>query len=126
MDTRPIERRQQRRAEVEGRVELRGLEAGQVTGKPLIGRADNVSLAGVYAKVPAPFPWEPGTLLACSVNFPQETARQFPFSRLTGRGRVVRVFDAPGKRATDSQDDEVGVAISFTSDITALGTIGGY
>ena len=126
MDTRPIERRQQRRAEVEGRVELRGLQAGQLTGDPLVGRADNVSLAGVYAKIPAPFPWEPGTLVSCSVNFPSGATRLFPFSRLAGRGRIVRVFDEQGRRAGDATSVEVGVAISFTSARTAWGTIGGY
>ena len=118
-----VEQRSHRRAEVEGRVELRGLEAGS---KPLVGRADNASLAGVYAKVPAPFPWQPGALVSCTVNFPPEATRLFPFSRLAGRGRVVRVFEQQGKRSADTKEGEVGVAIAFTSDVTALGTIGGY
>lgn len=125
-----VERRQQRRAELQGRVEIRGLDAAASSAEPLIGRTDNVSLAGVYAKVPVPFPWAEGSVVSCSVTLPREATRQFPFTRLSGTGRVVRVFPArevaAGRTEATSQSAEVGVAIAFSSGVTALGTIGGY
>ena len=137
MESQVIERRQHRRADVEGRVELRSLEASGQAAAPVVGQADNVSLAGVYVRIPSPVPWRAGTAVTCTVNVPQDATKQFPFARLVATGRIVRVFPpkAPsGKSASSTAREEekgadpadVGVAIAFTSDVTALGTIGGY
>ena len=140
MEAPVLEKRQHRRADVEGRVELRsfGVSSGQ-SATPVVGRADNVSLAGVYVRVPSPFPWLAGTAVSCAVNIPQDATKQFPFARLVATGRIVRVFppkSPSGKSSASSSSREegkdagstadVGVAIAFTSDVTALGTIGGY
>jgi c-di-GMP-binding flagellar brake protein YcgR len=143
MDSEVIDRRQQRRADLRAQVVIRNLEDAQADQQPFIGRVRNVSLSGVYAFVPAAFSVPPGSSVAISVSIPQESTRQFPFVRLLGKGWVVRI-DKPdaksSRRRTESQvretahnplnlqdilgGDEVGVAIAFSRNVTALGAVG--
>ncbi len=143
MDAEVIERRQQRRAELKAQVVIRNLDEAQTDQQPVIGRVRNVSLSGVYAFVPATFSAPPGAPIAISVSIPQESTRQFPFVRLLGKGWVVRI-DKPdaktSRRKTEAQaresahnplslhdilgGDEVGVAIAFSRNVTALGAVG--
>ena len=125
MAARVIERRQHRRVGLEVQVELRTTDPAGVKSPPLAGRARNVSLAGFYAIMPAPFPLEPGTPVYCSVNIPEESRRQFPFMRLLGKGYVVRILPHQPDEESDGHP-EVGVAVSFAGDVTALGAMGGH
>ena len=142
MDVDVIERRQQRRADLRAQIVIKILD-GQGEDHPVIGRVKNVSLSGAYAYVPTPFNFPSGTALTFSVSIPQESARQFPFVRLLGKGWIVRV-DQPqqddikkrkpvhkekefGSGLTQEilgSGEDVGVAIGFTRDVTALGSIG--
>ena len=83
-----IERRQHRRADLKVPVEIRTLDVkGTPSQAPLItGRTHNVSLAGISAIVPASASLGLGTLVSCSVNVPPSAAKQFPFTRLLGKG----------------------------------------
>jgi hypothetical protein len=103
-------------------VEIRSLESPESVSALFTGRASNVSLAGVYALVPASFPLQAGAPVSCSVSIPQPNAKQFPFARVLGKGWIVRVRRS-GQETADEQA-EVEVAIAFTGDVTALGTIG--
>ena len=117
-----IERRQHRRVDLPVQVEIRTIDPqGLPSTTPLTGHARNVSLAGVYAMVPGPVVLEPGTVVSCSVNVPLSVAKQFPFSRLLGKGWVVRTH--PAEKEDVNGQPEVGVAIAFTGNITALGTV---
>ncbi len=121
-----IERRRFRRAELDVPVAIRAKNAKAATADPIIGRAKDVSLAGVYCRVKAPCSLAQGDLVTCSVTIPSEQGRWFPFSRLAGKGSIVRLEPIPqGRRAGDNQTEDafVGVAIAFAPDVTALGTI---
>ncbi len=143
MDAEVLERRQQRRAELRAQVVIRGLAEAEPNQQPVIGKVRNVSLSGVYAFVPATFSAPPGSPVAVSVSIPQESTRQFPFVRLLGKGWVVRI-DKPDNRSHRRQTqaqareaahnplnlqeilggEEVGVAIAFSRNVTALGAVG--
>lgn len=86
----------------------------------------NASLAGVYCYVKDGYSLKPGDQVVCSLAIPAEQLRLFPFTRLLGKGRVVRVEPIPtGRRAGESPSDQklFGAAIAFAPDITALGTL---
>lgn len=76
----------------------------------------NVSLAGVYFETDAARGYQVNDLVVTSISIPEAHTRGFPFTRLAGKSRVVRIFDLP------SQPDQkrVGVALEFGDDLTAL------
>lgn len=117
MDTRTIERRRHRRIGLDLPIELHPLEAQGKKAARFTGRTKDVGLAGVLAVMPASFPLAAGAAVGVSVTVPPESSRQFPFSKLVGRGWIVRVMPA---------STEVGVAIALTSDVAALGTLPTY
>ena len=119
MDARVIERRQHRRVDLPVEVRLRSLDGPSQSAAPLIGSAKDVSLAGVYALFPAPFPFAAGAAVSFEVTIPPEHAKQFPFIRLLGKGWVVRV--TPGE-----EPGQAGAAIAFTGETTALSAIQPY
>ena len=119
-----IERRKSRRADTEAPVPIE-LRDGN-SAPPVIGQVKNISLAGALCHVQAPCALKPGDEVICSCSLPREGARGFPFQRILGKGRVVRVEAvAGGRRAgeTPSEQDLVAVAIAFAPDVTALATI---
>ena len=84
------------------------------------GVAKNVSLAGVYFTTAGWHALDRDEVMTVSVSIPPEKARNFPFSRLAGRGRVVRVeelakIESPGPTL-------YGVALEFGEDLTVLTT----
>ena len=125
-----IERRQYRRASLPVEVQLRGIEkpagpsASSSPAAPLVGKAENVSLAGVYALVPAPCQLSPGSVVSFSVEIPEEFRKQFPFVRLLGKGWIVRLV--PDEKTAGNGVEAVGVAVAFTGDLTALSAIQAY
>ena len=106
-----IERRLFRRAELDAPVVMRLLATEGVSAEPMTGQLKNVSLAGFFCHVPASCPLQPGQQVISSVSIPPEHAQAFPFTRLHGKGWVVRRHP-------------IGLAVAFTSDVTALGTLG--
>ena len=121
-----MERRRFRRAELDVPVSIRALGEQGSTSEPIVGQAKDISLAGLYCHVKTPCSIASGQSVMCSVVIPPEQARWFPFTRVTGRGNVVRLEPVPeGRRAGEIQPEEqlMGVAIAFAADVTALGTI---
>jgi hypothetical protein len=81
----------------------------------------NISLAGAYFETEEPAGLAANELILASVSIPESERRTFPFARLAGRSRVVRVHElpaAPGQGAT-----RFGVALEFGRDVTALTAI---
>jgi hypothetical protein len=121
-----MERRRFRRADLEVPVSIRTLDQG-ASAAPVIGQVKDVSLAGLYCYFKDPCPFASGERVACSISVPPEQARSFPFTRLAGKGWVVRREPLqPGRREGESQPGEslVGLAVAFMPDVTALGTVG--
>ena len=116
MGSSQIERRRGRRVELQAPLLIRRAAAPsaesaseQVTG--------NVSLAGVY------FETEEGAyrvndLVTASVSVPETQRRGFPFTRVAGRCRVVRVSELPGTSPTGRK--RFGVALEFGNDAVVL------
>ena len=121
------DRRRYRRAELDVPVTIRSTDQeGAKNAEAITGQVKNVSLAGVYCYVNAPCPVQIGEQVVCSISVPPEQARLFPFTRLLGRGWVARLEPVmKGRRAgeTSSGEQLLGMAVAFTPDVTALGTI---
>lgn len=114
MQTSHAERRRHRRVTVEAPIVLRR------PGTP--GAADgqlvtNISLAGVYFETDRRDAFSVNDVLIASVSIPEPQRRTFPFTRLAGRGRVVRLDELP---AQDESPRRYGVALEFGKDLTAL------
>ena len=119
------EQRQFRRAEVDAPLTIRLLDQDALAS-PISGQVKNVSLAGVYCFVQDGYSLKQGDQVVCSLTVPAEQLRLFPFTRVLGKGRVVRVEPIPtGRRAGESPSGQklFGMAIAFAPDITALGTL---
>lgn len=127
-----IERRRLRRAELqEVGVIIRSADAASDASLPespedvVIGQLKNVSLAGAYCYVKAPCRLKAGEHIRYSISVPPDLTRRFPFTRLTGNGWIVRVEPIPrGRRMgeTSSENELLGLALAFSSDVTALAT----
>lgn len=81
----------------------------------------NISLVGLYFETDIPDAFSVNDTVVASVSIPEPQRREFPFARVAGPSRVVRVMrvDQPpppeGSRRTS-----VGVALEFSDDITIL------
>ena len=77
----------------------------------------NLSLTGVYFEAKEPPRLTVNEMVIASVVVPETERRQFPFTRLSGKGRVVRI------QALDEDDatrKRYGIALEFGDDVTAL------
>ena len=79
----------------------------------------NISLAGVYFETDQPGALAPNAQVLASVSIPEAERRAFPFTRLAGRGRVVRMDELPAQDGS-SPPRRYGVALEFGKDLTAL------
>ncbi len=116
-----MERRKYRRMDIEAPLLIRRFIEGsrepfdeQVTG--------NVSLAGVYFESKDATPYKLNEVVMTSVVVPEPKTRDFPFTRLAGRGRVVRVKELSGDA---SGRKRFGIAVEYGDDLTALTAIPG-
>ena len=118
-EARGIDRRRHRRIDLTVPIlARRNTEGNGATFRE--GVAKNVSLAGVYFTTAGWRLLERDELMTVSVSIPPEKARNFPFSRLAGRGRVVRVDELA---KVDNQGPTLyGVALEFGEDLTVLTT----
>jgi hypothetical protein len=84
---------------------------------------ENLGLAGVY------FETDDGTfevneVVMTSVSIPESERRAFPFTRLAGQGRVVRVNELSGNGGAQAGGrKKYGIALEFGNDLTALTSI---
>jgi hypothetical protein len=80
----------------------------------------NVSLTGVYFETDAAHPYAVNELVIASVSIPEAQRRFFPFTRVAGRSRIVRVDALP---AESDRPKRFGIALEFGNDVTALTAI---
>ena len=116
---RPVNRRRSPRVRLGVPVRL-SYGAGSGGAVPAgTGESADVGLGGVYLTTEEQGPFVPGELLTISIMIPWELRGLFPFSRILGRSRIVRV-----ERAATSQSQRTGLALAFCDDqVTMLGAI---
>ena len=79
----------------------------------------NVSLAGVYFETDGDgSSYAVNQVVMTSVAIPESQRRDFPFTRLAGTSRVVRVTELPQADADDKK--RFGVALEFSDDLITL------
>lgn len=113
------ERRRYRRIQLALPMQARKIESEE-PGNFKDGVTKDISLAGVYFTTSAWQQIDCDESLMISVAVPRERARDFPFSRLAGRGRVIRVEELAKVRETGPR--LFGVAVEFGDDLTVLTT----
>lgn len=90
----------------------RGREQEKASALAYVGQSRDVGTGGVYLTTQGSGSFVPGDILNVSIPIPWEAQRGFPFSRITGIGRVVRV-------------EAQGVAVEFCRhQLTMLGVVG--
>ena len=110
-----IERRRERRAGVEAPLLIR--RVGDQSWKEKITK--DVSLAGVYFEEALADPaYAVDDTFMTSVSIPASQRRNFPFTRLAGSGRVVRIRKLQ-ELGIEGQK-RVGVALAFGGALTVL------
>ena len=114
-----VERRRGRRAYVEAPLLIRRTGAQGSASREEVTK--NVSLAGVYFETEEGHPYTDNDMVMASVSIPEANAREFPFTRLAGRGRVVRIEPIPQQEPSRSK--RFGIALEFGHDLTALSAI---
>ena len=115
-----IERRRGRRVPINTPILIRRLDgAGQEESRE--HTTQNISLAGAYFETGGPDEFSVNDQVLASVSIPESERRIFPFTRLAGRGRVVRVSELPPTPPPSAT--RYGIALEFRQDITALTTI---
>lgn len=107
MKAEEVERRRHRRVELGVPILLRQTQDETEATSFQEGLTKNISLAGVACRIPPHQAPSVGEAVVLSITIPYESRREFPFSRLAGRGRVVRVM---------TQE----LAIEFADDLTVL------
>lgn len=108
------ERRRQRRVILETPVFMRA-----ATEDPYAlheGIVKTLSLWGAYCLVPRWRALEPGDSLVLSLTVPPAAYGQFPFSRVAGLGRVVRVEELAD--SADAAPARIGVAVALDENLT--------
>ena len=112
-----VERRRGQRASVQAPVVIRRLGPSG-PGPTKEETATNVSLAGVYFETEDDQVYGMNEIVLTSIAIPPTQTRNFPFTRLAGRGRVVRVKESSGEGSSGTK--RFGVALEFGEDLTAL------
>ena len=111
------ERRRQARVRLAVPV-LCGKAGGPDRGRrlPWSGWSKDLSMEGVYAMLREGNGMSPGEIVAVDVEIPWEARRAFPFSRMAGTARVLRV----DQLASPANNPVWGVALAFCPDVTRL------
>ena len=115
-----VERRRQPRVRLSVPV-LCGQASGHERGRglPFTGWSKDLSTEGVYAMLREGAAFAPGEIVAVNVEIPWESRRGFPFSRIAGTARVIRV----DKLSAAERDPMWGLALEFCQDVTKLGAM---
>lgn len=85
-----------------------GIGAGSGFVSRFSGESTNLSVDGTYVHVPRGARFVPGELVRFSITVPTELRRHFPFSRIIGTSRVVRVDEH-----ADTPGSATGLALAF-------------
>lgn len=115
MERSNLDRRRGRRVPVEATVIIR--RPGTQDDKPFQVMTKDVSLAGVYFETEKD-QFAVNDSVMTSVAIPTAQTGAFPFKRLAGRSRVVRV--KPVETPSKSSAPRYGVALEFGDDLTVL------
>lgn len=110
------ERRRGRRVNIQAPVRIRSLAGQQIPFREELTK--DISLAGVYFETEQVDGYLVNDVVMASVSVPQQDTREFPFTRLAGRSRVVRVNELPAEPSAGRK--RVGIALEFGDDLTAL------
>jgi len=118
MEADRADRRRGRRADVRAPLVIRRI--GESTGEPMKREevTKNISLAGVYFEIEGENPYAINDAVMTSVSIPLPQTRAFPFTRVAGRSRVVRVNEL--SQARTGAGKRYGIALEFAEDISAL------
>ena len=81
----------------------------------------NLGLAGVYFEMDDEQMLTVNEFVITSVAIPEPRRREFPFTRLVGQGRVVRIQELPQQEPGGGK--RFGVALEFGDDMTALSAL---
>ena len=121
MNITSLDRRRYRRARLELPVVIRGLGQEWAVGTGQVQTTD-LSLAGLHCSIGRSEQFAQlqelmrlNQNVTVSITVPYDVRDLFPFSRLIGRGRVVRVDEAGGDAS-----QLVGVGIEFAEDFKVL------
>lgn len=113
------ERRARHRAELAVPVSFARMARTGEEGPSVEAKTLNISSGGAYLTTAEPGPFAVGDILSASIEIPRESRRIFPFSRILGSCRVVRVEPIP----TDV-GRHWGLALEFMGgQVTLLGAI---
>lgn len=111
------ERRRHQRIDMNLPVQAKRLISPEDAGfKEAVTR--NISLGGAYFTT-SDFNLAPQEEIVVSISVPKERTRLFPFSRLAGRAKVIRVEQFGQQRWQ-------GVALQFADDMTYLSAAPAY
>ena len=119
MGPRTAERRRGRRVSLQAPLLIR--RAGSSDKEPEgfeTHLTTNVSIAGVLFETEKEKAFNQNDLVIASVSIPVEERRKFPFVRLAGPSRVVRVEKLTAQGG--SGKSRFGVALEFGEDVTVL------
>ena len=115
MEPNRVERRRGRRADIQAPILIRRLDTAEPEAfTELVVK--NISLAGVYFETAEKDAYHVDQVVITSVSVPEGQRHDFPFTRIAGRSRVVRVEPLPSA----SDGARYGIALEFGFDITAL------
>ena len=112
-----IDRRRGRRVMLEAPLFIRKVGA-QDLGLFQEQIARNISLAGVYFET-LDEAYTVNEQLVASVSIPETGRREFPFTRLAGGGRIVRITELPPQEDSQGRKRR-GIALEFGHDLIAL------
>ena len=115
-----VERRRGRRVELEAPLVIRRVSTGSA-GPANEEVISNISLAGVYFETEQSDAYAVNETLISSVSIPESKRHEFPFTRVAGRSRVVRIKELPQEEEAGRK--RVGIALEFGEDVTALTAI---
>ena len=116
-----VDRRRERRISLEAPLLVRRMTDGVV--EPFVEKVTgNISMAGVYFETAADGAYAIDDVVMTSVSIPESSRRVFPFARVAGRSRVVRIDQLPVDGA-GAKTKRLGIALEFSEDVTALTAI---
>ena len=114
------ERRRERRISLEAPLLVRRIDG---VSEPFVEQVTgNISMAGVYFETEADGAYAIDDVVMASVSIPESQRRQFPFTRVAGRSRVVRIDELPSV-SSPTKTKRLGIALEFSEDVTALTAI---
>jgi len=119
-DPRSGDHRRWRRVRLSVPVQLgKGAEGKEGGLCPHAAETRDLGPGGAYVTINGANPFALGELLRVWISIPWELRHSFPFARVAGSGRVVRMEELP----MSDQENQTGLALEFCEDVTVLGTI---